>query len=134
MSSFASSSVYYGRHRNSRRRRRLGLALAQCIEFLLEMALKRGHILRRLSTTKAHKRIFETQLAFLWCEACYHLKQGEPKKTGERNLNKDVAAHLCKLMLIIEPSAYIGEREKEPSAWTKRIVMSFSLERRTDQI
>lgn len=43
-------------------------------------------------------------------------------------------AHLRKLMLVIEPGAYIGEREKEPGAWTKRIVMSFSLERRTDQI
>ena len=81
MSSFA-SSVYYGRHRNSKRRRRLGIALAQRIEFLLKMVLKRGHILHRLTTTKAHKRILETQLVFLWCEACYHLKQGEQKKKG----------------------------------------------------
>ncbi len=37
-------------------------------------------------------------------------------------------------MLIITPGAYISEREKELCAWTKRVVMSFSLERRTDQI
>ena len=48
------------RHRNSRRRRRLGLAPAQRIEFLLEMVLKRRHILYRLTTMKAHERIFET--------------------------------------------------------------------------
>jgi len=63
--SFDPSSVYYGRHRNSRSRRRLGLALAQRIEFFLEMVLERGHILRRLTTTKAHQRILETQLVFL---------------------------------------------------------------------
>jgi hypothetical protein len=79
------SSVYYGRHRNSRRRRRLSLAPAQRIEFLLEMVLKCGHILRRFTTTKAHKRIFETQLVILWCEPCYHLKQDEQEKGGERN-------------------------------------------------
>jgi hypothetical protein len=56
------------------------------------------------------------------------------KRGGSEILNKDVPAHLCKLMFVIEPGAYIGEREKEPSTWTKRIVMSFSLERRTDQI
>lgn len=38
------------------------------------------------------------------------------------------------MLVIIEPGAYIGEREKEPSARAKRIVMSFSLERRADQI
>ena len=37
-------------------------------------------------------------------------------------------------MLVIEPGAYIGEREKELGTWIERIVMSFSLERRTDQI
>jgi cytochrome c2 len=48
------------------------------------MVLERGHIFRRLTTTKAHKRIFETLLVFLWCEACHHLKQGEQKKRGGR--------------------------------------------------
>lgn len=38
------------------------------------------------------------------------------------------------MLVIIEPGAYIGEREKEPSARAKRIVMSFSLERWADQI
>jgi hypothetical protein len=38
------------------------------------------------------------------------------------------------MLVIIEPGAYIGEREKEPSARAKRIVMPFSLERRADQI
>jgi hypothetical protein len=82
MSSFA-SSVYSGRHRNSGCRRRPGLPLAQRIEFLLEMVLKRGHILHHLTTTKAHERIFETQLVFCWCEACYHLNKVNKKRGGE---------------------------------------------------
>ena len=123
------SSVYDGRYRNSRRRRRLGLLLAQHIEFLLEVVLKCGHILHSLTTTKAHKRIFETQLVFRWCEACYHLNKVS-KKRGERNR----WPHLFKLMLVIKRGAHIGKREKEPSAWTERVVVSFSLERGTDQI
>jgi hypothetical protein len=37
-------------------------------------------------------------------------------------------------MLVITPGANINEREKELGAWTKRVVMSFSLERGADQI
>jgi len=38
------------------------------------------------------------------------------------------------MLITVEPCAYIGEREKELGARTKRVVMSFGLERRTDQI
>jgi hypothetical protein len=37
-------------------------------------------------------------------------------------------------MLVIEPRAYIGKREKELGAGIERVVMSFGLERWTDQI
>ena len=106
--------------------------LAQRIKFRLEMILKCGHILRRLTTSKAHERVFETQLVFLWREVCCHLDTDELK--DQRKLHTIKKTHLCKLMLIITPGAYISEREKELCAWTKRVVMSFSLERGTDQI
>ena len=37
-------------------------------------------------------------------------------------------------MLLLEPRAYIGERDKELGAGTERVVMPLGLERRTDQI
>jgi len=98
----------YSRHGHG-----LCLALAHRVKFLLKMILKRRHILRSLTAMKAHQRGFKMLLVVLWCEVSYHL---------------------CELMLVIEPRAYIIERKKELGAGTERVVMSLGLERRTDQI
>ena len=37
-------------------------------------------------------------------------------------------------MLLLEPRAYIGERDEELGAGIERVVMPLGLERRTDQI
>lgn len=98
------------------------------------MILKRRHILRYLTAMEAHERVFETQLVILWREVCYHLNKVNKKAATKAERDARNRTHLCELMFVVEPRAYIGDREKELGAGTKRVVMPLGLERRTDQI
>ena len=83
---------------------------------------------------EAHERVFETRLIILWREVCYHLNNVNKKAAMKAEREERSRTHLCELMLVVEPRAYIGDREKELGAGTERVVMPLGLETRTDQI